>query len=356
MTIQDLLGEAVKQNASDLHIMPGVPPVLRVDGELRFLTNYEVLSKGVVDELVLSVLTPQQKEVLLTNKEIDFSLAYGGGTYGDIGRFRINAYYQRGYLSCEFRFLPAKIRTVEELNLPSILHDFTKLRQGFILVTGPTGHGKSTTLAALVNEINVARAAHILTIEDPIEYTYEHGRSIVSQRELGSDTFTFAKALRSALRQDPDVVLIGEMRDPETIASAITIAETGHLVFSTLHTNSASQSVDRIVDVFPPHQQEQVRLQLANTLEGIISQRLIPTITGGRVPAVEILLASDAVRTNIREGKTHLINNIIKTSGALGMVTLENALAILVRDGKIALDIAVSFALRPDELMRILGH
>lgn len=355
MEMQTLLEQVVKMNASDLHLLVGVPPIARVDGALSPLANYEQLQKQTVEELIFSLLTPIQKEFLLTNKELDFSFSFGAGVYGNLGRFRVNAYFQRGYLSAEFRFLPPKIRTIEELSLPKILHAFTNLRQGFVLVTGPTGHGKTTTLAALIDEVNNTRPTHILTIEDPIEYTYINGKSIVSQREMGNDTYSWAKALRSALREDPDVVLIGEMRDPETIASAITIAETGHLVFSTLHTNSASQSIDRIVDVFPPHQQNQIRIQLASTLEGVISQRLLPTLIGGRLPAVELLLVNDAVRTNIREGKSHLIDNIIKTSGELGMISLENDLARLVKDGKVTKDVALAFSFRPEELMRLLS-
>lgn len=354
MEMQQLLEQVVKTNASDLHLLVGLPPIVRIDGALLPLANFEPLSKELVEELVFSILTPTQKEFLLTNKELDFSFPFGSGAYGNLGRFRVNAYYQRGYLSGELRFLPPKIRTIDELNLPKILHEFAKLRQGFILVTGPTGHGKTTTLAALIDEVNNTRSTHILTIEDPIEYTYSTKKSIISQREMTTDTYSWAKALRSALRQDPDVVLIGEMRDPETMASAITIAETGHLVFSTLHTNSASQSIDRIVDVFPPHQQGQIRIQLASTLEGIISQRLLPTLTGGRIPAVELLLVNDAVRTNIREGKTHLIDNIIQTSAEVGMISLEHDLARLVKDGKVTREVAISFSLRPEELMRLL--
>lgn len=355
MAMKELLEQVVKQNASDLHLLTGVPPMLRVDGSLIPIANYPPLSKQEVEDCIFSLLTETQKQLYLTNKELDYSFAFGGGVYGDLGRFRVNVYQQRGYISCELRFLPPKIRTIEELHLPKILHDFATLRQGFVLVTGPTGHGKTTTLAALIDEINLSQAVHILTIEDPIEYTYNPGKSIISQREMGYDTYSWGKALRSALRQDPDVVLVGEMRDPETIASAITIAETGHLVFSTLHTNSASQSIDRIVDVFPPHQQDQIRIQLSSTLAGIISQRLVPTLVGGRLPAVEILIANNAVKTNIREAKTHLVDNIIKTSGAIGMISLENDLARLVKEGKVSKEIAIGFSLRPDELLRLLS-
>lgn len=353
MEIRELLEETIKRNASDLHLLAGNPPILRVDGELVLLANYGLLPPQVVGELIFTLLTPAQKETVLTNKEIDFSFAFETTTKLQ-ARFRVNAYHQRGTLACALRYLPPKIRSIDELNLPNALHDLARLRQGFILVTGPTGHGKSTTLAALIEEINLTRAVHILTIEDPIEYTYTSGKSVISQREVGQDTHSWAKSLRSALREDPDVVLIGEMRDPETIAAAITIAETGHLVFSTLHTNSASQTIDRIVDAFPEHQQSQIRIQLALTLEAIVSQRLIPALGGGRIPGIEILLVNDAVRTNIREGKTHLIDNIIKTSSSYGMISLEDSLAVLVKAGKISLMTAQSFSLRPNELMRLI--
>ncbi|HCS78717.1 TPA: type IV pili twitching motility protein PilT [Patescibacteria group bacterium] len=255
-------------------------------------------------------------------------------------------------MAAALRYLPQKIRNVEELGLPKLYHDFVNLRQGFILVTGPTGHGKSTTLAAIINEINNSRETHIITIEDPIEYMYPKGRSIISQREMHTDTYSWNVALRSVLREDPDVVLIGEMRDYETIAAALTIAETGHLVFATLHTNSAAQTIDRIVDVFPENQQSQIRLQLAATLEGVLSQRLLPQIGGGRVPAIEILMATPAVQTTIREGKTHLIDNIIQTSGEMGMQLMETSLTQLVKAGKIDLDTAKEYSIRPEELIR----
>jgi twitching motility protein PilT len=251
--------------------------------------------------------------------------------------------------------LQPNIRTIEELHLPKICHTFSELKQGFILVTGPTGHGKSTTLAAIINEINLARSVHILTIEDPIEYVYPSGKSIISQREMDLDTHSWSLALRSALREDPDVVLVGEMRDPETIATAITIAETGHLVFSTLHTNSASQTIDRIIDSFPASQQDQIRIQLASTLKGVVAQRLIPQINGGRIPGVEVLIGTSAVASNIREGKTHLIDSVIQTSQDAGMITLESSLASLVLSGTISLETAKSYALRPEELLRMVG-
>lgn len=355
MDLQQLLALTVKNNASDLHLMPGVPPTLRIDGALSYVSQYSAVSPEFVESAVFGILSPSQKELLTTNKELDFSMGYGGGIYGDIGRFRVNAYYQRGRLSAEFRFLPRAIKSVEQLHLPNICHEFAKLRQGFILVTGPTGQGKSTTLASMINEINLNRAVNILTIEDPIEYIYPDGKSLISQREMGSDTNSWNLALRSALRQDPDVVLIGEMRDPETIAAAITIAETGHLVFSTLHTNSAAQSIDRIIDSFPSHQQYQIRTQLAFTLKGIISQRLIPQISGGRIPAVEVMIGNTAVASNIREGKTHLIDSIIQTSQEAGMITLESSLSQLVLSGAVTLDVAKSYSLHPEEFVRLVG-
>jgi len=347
MSINDLLEIVIKKNASDLHLIVGVRPTLRVDGDLAPIPGTENLTPEEAERLIFELVTPEQKELLLVNREIDFSFALG-----DVARFRVNAYYQKGYLSAALRLIPVRIRTIEELNMPKVCHQFATLEQGFILVTGPTGHGKSTTIAAIINEINQARPVHVLTIEDPIEYVYPTGKGIVSQREIHLDTHSWDIALRSALREDPDVVLVGEMRDYETIAAAITVAETGHLVFATLHTNSAAQTIDRIVDVFPEHQQGQIRTQLAATIGGIISQRLIPAIEGGRYPAVEVLMATTAVKTVIREGKTHLIDNIVQTSAEIGMIPLEVSLANLTKAGKITLDQALAYALRPDEVLR----
>ena len=289
--------------------------------------------------------------MLLVNKELDFSFSLG-----EVARFRVNAYFQKGYLSAALRLIPSYIKTIEELNLPRICHNFAKLRQGFILVTGPTGHGKSTAIASIINEIHQTRSVHIVTIEDPIEYVYPKGKSLISQREMHLDTHSWEVALRSALREDPDVVLVGEMRDYETIASAITTAETGHLVFATLHTNSAAQSIDRIIDVFPENQQTQVRLQLAETIAAVISIRLVPAIGGGRLPAVEILLASGAVQTIIREAKTHMSAKRSQTSGESGMILLDASLAYLVRAGRVSFDVAKSYSIRPDELERLVGN
>jgi len=313
MEIQELLTLTIKNKASDLHLMVGLPPTFRIDGALRYLTTYPALKAVDMESMIFSLLTPEQKELLLTNKELDFSFGYKGKTPQELGRFRINAYFEKGTLAAALRFLAPGVRTIEELSLPKICHEFAKMKQGFVLVTGPTGHGKSSTLAAIINEINLNKSCHILTIEDPIEYVYPKGNSIISQREMGIDTHSFDLALRSSLREDPDVVLIGEMRDPETMQAAITLAETGHLVFSTLHTNSASQSIDRIVDAFSADQRTQIRIQLAATLQGIISQRLIPKIGGGRIPANEVLLGTPAVASNIRDGKSHLIDSVIQT-------------------------------------------
>ena len=344
--IQELFKLAVNYKASDLHLLVGVSPTLRVDGELKKLSTLPPLTQEEMEKMLLSLLTPEQKEVFLANKELDFSYSFGNL------RLRVNFYYQKGTMAASFRLIPQKVGTIEELNLPPLCHELVTLRQGLVLVTGPSGMGKSTTLAAIINEINQKRNVHIVTIEDPIEYLYPSGKAIISQREVRADTYSWEAALRAALRQDPDVLLIGEMRDYETIASALTIAETGHLVFATLHTNSAAQTVDRIVDVFPAHQQAQIRLQLSLTLEAVLSQRLLPQIEGGRIPAFEILVGTAAVKNTIREGKTHLIDNIIQTSSELGMITLEKSLARLVNEGQISLETAKAYALRPADLGR----
>ncbi len=349
MTIKELLELTVQQKASDLHVVAGIPPTLRVDGVLSPVPNLGVLTPDMVSAFLKEVLNSEQLERLTVNKEIDFSLAFS-----EKSRFRVNAYTQRGTLAAAFRRIPLEILPIDSLGLPKILHSFTTLRQGFVLVTGPTGHGKSTTLAAMINEINANRATHIVTIEDPIEFMFKPIKSIISQREMRSDTHSWQVALRSVLREDPDVVLVGEMRDYETIAAALTVAETGHLVFATLHTNSAAQTIDRIVDVFPEEQQAQVRLQLSNVIEAVFSQRLISAIAGGRVVGYEVLLASTAIRTSIREGKTHQIDSILQTSQEVGMNTLETSLAALVREGKITLESAQSWSLRPEELTRLV--
>ena len=347
MGIKEILEEALKRGASDIHLMVGVYPTLRVDGNLLPLTKFGSPTPENIEKLVLSLCSPEQKELLMTNKEIDFSFSLG-----QLSRFRVNAFYQKGYLSAALRLIPNRIPTLEELHLPKILSNFAKLRQGFILITGPTGHGKSTTIASILNDINENRAVHIVTVEDPIEYVYPSKKSLIAQREMHLDTHSWEIALRSVLREDPDVVLVGEMRDYETIEAALTIAETGHLVFATLHTNSAAQTLDRIVGVFPENQQEQIRLQMSNVIEAIISMRLVPASQGGRYPVLEILVGTAALRNVIREGKTHLIDNIIQTSSQMGMVSLESSLAVLVRSGKITLETALSYSLKSEELMR----
>lgn len=355
MEINELLNLTITNKASDLHILPGVPPAIRIDGALSYLSNYKPFTKEEAEALIFSILSPAQKELLVSNREMDFSFSFGENNQGASGRFRTNLYYEKGVLAGAFRYLDPVIKTVEQLHLPRICHSFANLKQGFILITGPTGHGKSTTIATILNEINLRRAVHIVTIEDPIEYIYPQGKSIISQREMDMDTHSWSTALKSALREDPDVVLVGEMRDPETVAAAITIAETGHLVFSTLHTNSASQTIDRVIDSFPASQQAQVKGQLSSTLKGIISQRLLPAIGGGRVPAVEVLLGTPAISTNIREGKTYLIDSVIESSQDIGMIPLEQSLASLVLSGVVSLETAKGYAMRVDDLMRLVG-
>jgi len=350
MNIHQLLDIAVARKASDLHLVVGYAPSLRLNGELLPITGTSNLLDADILGLVTPLLSVIQKKAFDENFELDF-----GFTFEDKARFRINLFKEQGHLAAALRLIPLQIPDLSTLGLPEVTKKLIVPRQGFILITGPTGHGKSTTLAAMINQINLTRTSHILTIEDPIEYVYPKGKSIVSQRELLLDTKTWSNALRAALREDPDVVLVGEMRDYETIAAAITIAETGHLVFATLHTNSAAQSIDRMIDVFPENQQPQIRLQLAAVLEAIISQRLIPTIIPGRTLAVELLLKTNALSSLIRDSKTHMIDNLIQTSGELGMVSMEASLAKLVREGKISFETAQAYSLRPDLLAKILG-
>ena len=349
MDIKKLLQATIDLGSSDLHLIAGTPPMIRIDGELLPLDNSEVLTPDLILELMRNVLTSQQLSKLSVDKEIDLSLAFS-----DQARFRINAYTQKGSMAAAFRRIPIEIPAIESLGIPAVIHSLTSLRQGLVLVTGPTGHGKSTSLAALLNEINKNRACHILTIEDPIEFVFRPERSIISQREMNSDSFSWTLALRSALREDPDVVLVGEMRDKETISSALTVAETGHLVFATLHTNSAAQTIDRVVDVFPEEQQTQIKLQLSNVIEAVFSQRLVRSIPKGRVLAGEVMLGTAAIRTSIREGKTHMIDGIIETSHEAGMITLEQSLASLVNAGKTTIETAISWSLRPELLTRLV--
>lgn len=332
-----------------MHLIAGIPPTLRIDGVLAPIPGEGVLTPDSIAELLRQTLTSEQLERLSVNKEIDFSLSFS-----EKGRFRVNAYTQKNTHAAAFRLIPIEIPPMESLGLPPILHSFTSLKQGLVLVTGPTGHGKSTTLATMLQEINKSRACHIVTIEDPVEFIFNPIKSIISQREMRSDSHSWEIALRSVLREDPDVVLVGEMRDYETIAAALTIAETGHLVFATLHTNSAAQSVDRIVDVFPEEQQKQVRLQLSNVLEAIFSQRLIAATQKGRAVAYEVMLGTTAIKTAIREGKTHQIEGILETSQEMGMSTLEKSLAALVKNGTVTLEEAESWSLRPEQLMRLV--
>jgi twitching motility protein PilT len=349
MTIQQLLQYVIDHSASDLHLVVDIPPIVRIDGLLVPVVGEAPLTSATVEELITAVVSPEQKDMLMVNKELDFSFALEKQA-----RYRVNAYFQKGSLAASFRLIPLAVPTIDGLGLPKICHQFTELRQGFVLVTGPTGHGKSSTLAAILDEINRTRPVHIVTVEDPIEYVYASNKGVVSQREVRSDTHSWDIALRSILREDPDVVLIGEMRDFETIAAALTIAETGHLVFATLHTNSAAQTIDRIVDVFPENQQAQVRLQLSGNLEAVFSQRLIPKIGSGRTVAYEILLATPAVKTAIREGRTHMIDNIILTSSEFGMTTLESTLAELVKSNVISFETAQSYAMRPADIARFV--
>jgi len=348
--LAELMILAAQQGASDLHLSVGKHPTVRIDGNLIPVSNEPILTPELTAGLISALINPEQQEKLISDKEIDFAFAYE-----DKIRFRVNVYFQRGYLSAALRLIPTHIRTIEELNLPSVLHRFLKHQQGFFLVVGPAGQGKTTTLAALVDEINHKRMDHIITIEDPVEYVFSQDRALINQREVGSDTLNFPRGLRSALRQDPDVIMIGEMRDPESIAIALTAAETGHLVFSTLHTNSASQTIDRIIDSFPASQQNQIRSQLASTLIGIISERLIPRISGGRIPACEIMFANSAVKNLIREKKSYQINLVIDTSSQEGMISLNRSLVDLVRKREISLESAENYSLDPAELRQLIG-
>jgi twitching motility protein PilT len=349
LRIEVLLEEVVRKRASDLHLQVGLPPMLRIDGSLAPVSGYDPLNEEQVETLIFAILDEDQQQVLLKDKEFDFSFAFG-----DLGRFRVNAFHERGNLAAALRLIPNEIEDIATLGMPSVVSTFAEFPRGLVLVTGPTGSGKSTTLASLTDKINTERAQHIITIEDPIEFTHKSKRSVVVQREVHYDTYSFSAALRSALRQDPDVVLIGEMRDLETISAAITIAETGHLVFATLHTNSASQSIDRMIDVFPPYQQPQIRAQLANILMAICSQRLVPAIGGGRVVAAEILIANSAVRNIIREGKSHQLDAVIQTGAEQGMQSMDRTLANLIRAGTITYDEARNFAVDLSELDRMM--
>lgn len=347
--LHDLLATVVKENASDLHISVGQHPVIRVDGGLVPLLKKEVVTGDIAENLVKALTTAEQYGAFQSNREADFSYDYEGKA-----RFRVNIFHQKGFAGAALRLIPSKIRTFAELGLPAILEEFCRKSQGFFLVVGPTGHGKTTTLAAMIDYINRTRNDHVITVEDPIEYVFASEMAVVDQREVGFDTPSFHRALRSMFREDVDVAMIGEMRDPETIAAAVTAAETGHLVFSTLHTNNAAQTIDRIIDSFEASQQSQIRAQLAASLIGIISQRLVPRVNGGLQPAVEVMIANAAIRNLIRENKVHEIDMVIETSSGEGMVSLNRALVELVRRGDITVDNAANFSVNPSEMALLL--
>jgi twitching motility protein PilT len=349
-TIDQLLDYIVQTNASDLHLTPGLPPMARIDGELTPIPDACVLTPEASSALLDTIMTETQREVFDAEWELDFSFGRRG-----LGRYRVNAFMERGDIAAAIRRIPDVPPTLEELGLPPILADLAKLKRGLILVTGPAGSGKTTTLAAMIHRINQERTEHIITIEDPIEFVHHHDRSIVQQREVGRDTTEFARALRSALREDPDVLLIGEMRDLETIAAAVSAAETGHLVFATLHTSSASQSLDRIIDVFPPGQQTQIRMQLSSSLQAVLAQRLVPLVVGGRAAVVEVLIANEAIRNLIREGKTHQIDTAMQSGIRDGMVMFDMALADLVRRGEVSSEIAHRYANDPRSFATRVG-
>jgi twitching motility protein PilT len=336
---------AISKNASDVHFSLKSKPIIRVDGKLYSIESEKVLNLELLTNLVDSILTEDLKKRLQKEKQVDFSFSYA-----DKVRFRVNIFYEKGTIAAALRMIPTKIRTIEDLGLPPILEKFATAAQGLFIVTGPTGHGKSTTLAAIVDYINKTRSDHIITLEDPIEYVFENNKSLIQQREVYNDASSFAEGLKSTLREDPNVVLVGEMRDPESISMALTVAETGHLVLATLHANNAAETVDRIIDVFPPHQQQQARFQLANVMLGVISQRLIPKQGGGRIAAAEIMVATTGVRNVIREAKTYQLFNIINTSMSDGMISIDRVLADLVSRGEIAIDDALVWAQDPKAL------
>ena len=348
--LADYLLDAVGMGASDLHVTAGLPPMVRVTGSVKPL-DYEPLTPNATRDLIYDILSNDQRQRLESEWELDFSYSLPHSS-----RFRVNVYFQRGAIGAAFRTIPHEIVSLEKLGLPKAVEGLTEKPRGLVLVTGPTGSGKSTTLAAMIDRINETRDEHIMSVEDPIEFLHAHKRCIVNQREVNQDTKSFAQALKHVLRQDPDVILVGEMRDLETISLAVTAAETGHLVFGTLHTQDAPQTVDRIIDVFPPHQQHQIRAQLANALQGIITQTLIPTYDGsGRVVACEVLMPTPGVRNLIREGKNHQIYSAMQTGGKFGMQTMDAALVELVRRGKIRREEAEKRSSNPDEMNRLAG-
>jgi twitching motility protein PilT len=349
-SIDDLLEQMVARGASDLHLAVGSKPAVRINGHIERLEEIEVLTPEDTQQLLYQILSSEQQKNFEIKRQLDFAHGVPG-----LARFRVNVYFQRGSLGGAFRLIPEAIKTLEELGLPSSLHELAAKPRGLVLVTGPTGSGKSTTLASLIDEVNRTRSDHILTIEDPVEFVHRHKKCIVNQREIGFDTPSFAEGLRAALRQDPDVILVGEMRDLETIGTALTAAETGHLVLGTLHTQSASSTVDRIIDVFPPAQQEQVRIQIAGALQGIVTQALLPTADGAsRVPALEILLPDDAARNLIRQGKVEQIYTVMQTGTQRGMQTMEQSLNELTLRGVVTLETALARSSRPDQLLGLL--
>jgi twitching motility protein PilT len=351
LQINELLDQVLERGASDLHITAGSQPVVRVHGSLVRLDQYPKLMPDQIRRMVYGILAQKQREILESNLELDISYVLPGKA-----RFRVNVYFQRDAIGAAFRMIPFEIKPLEGLGIPPQVADFARLPRGLVLVTGPTGSGKSTTLASLVDIVNMERPCHIMTVEDPIEFLHRHKAAVVNQRELGQDTHSFASALKHVLRQDPDVILVGEMRDLETISTALTAAETGHLVFATLHTQDAPQTMDRVIDVFPPHQQQQVRVQLAATIQGVVTQQLVPTIDGaGRVVACEILVATPAVRNLVREGKIHQMYSAMQAGGRFGMQVMDQALAELVRKGRITLDAAIERCHDVEDLRRLAG-
>jgi twitching motility protein PilT len=349
-SIDELLERMVEANASDLHVTTGTPPAIRVRGEVERLQGFDPLHAEQTQQLLYRILSSEQQKHFELNRQLDFSYSIPG-----LARFRVNVYFQRESIGAAFRLIPTELKTLEELGIPDSLHVLAEKPRGLVLVTGPTCSGKSTTLAAIIDEINRSRSEHILTIEDPIEFLHRHKRCIVNQREIGPDATSFADALRAALRQDPDVILVGEMRDLETISTALTAAETGHLVFGTLHTQSAPSTIDRIIDVFPAEQQEQVRIQIANSLQGVVTQALLPTADKmGRVPALEILLPDDAVRNLIRQGKVEQIYSVMQTNTGRGMQTMEQSLGDLIMRRVVDLDVGLSRSSRPSQLIGLL--
>jgi twitching motility protein PilT len=349
--VNELLEKLIDMEGSDLHLTAGSPPQIRINGHLEELDGYPMMVPATLRSMIYDILTGRQREELEESRELDCSHPLPGK-----GRFRVNVFFQRDSVGAVMRAIPNEIKSLEELMMPAVVSTFAHLPRGLLLVTGPTGSGKSTTLASVIHMINTSRSCHIITVEDPIEFMHKHERAIVNQREVGSDTLGFTAALKHALRQDPDVILVGEMRDLETIGTAITAAETGHLVLGTLHTQDAPQSIDRVIDMFPSHQQQQVRVQLSGSIQAVVSQQLVRTVDGkGRVPAVEVMVATPAVRNLIREGKTHQIASVIQSGAKHGMQTLDQSLAALVKKGTVSMEAALERAQDPDELRGMVG-